>query len=83
MVTYLLFGSNDTEGGAHDFLGAYANRIAANEAALASYPVMSPGMSAWVHIAEFDGVRMKVTHRLNIPGTEWDEIGELVWVAFD
>lgn len=80
---YLLFGANgEGERGAHSFLSAHATREAANAAALALPFVTKGHMSAWVHLAEFDGHAMIVTHWLSIPGTEWAESHELTWIAY-
>ena len=83
-MMYLLFGASDSgEGGAHDFLGVYTSREEAHKDALEFWFVKEPRLSSWCHLAEFDGKAMNVTHWLNIPDTEFDEHGELVWVAID
>ena len=81
---YLLFGASDSgEGGAHDFQGLFTSREEAYEAALELGFVQEPRLSSWVHLAELHGQKMKVTHWLNIPDTEYDEHGELMWVAYE
>jgi hypothetical protein len=83
-MMYMLFGASDSgEGGGHDFISAHQTRDEAHESALNISFVNNPRLSSWVHLAEFDGEHMKVTHWLNIPGTEFDEHGELMWVAYE
>lgn len=70
---WLLFGSNDTEGGAHDFIGAYQNRQAAEDAGIDYWERPEPRLSSWMHLARLDLTtrQMQVIARLNIPGTEY------------
>lgn len=88
IVKYFLFGGwNHTQGGGHDFLGAYDDMASAMLAVRQEKHmreiIEDARLLAWIHLAEFDGESMRVTYWLNIPGTERDETDELEWVRYE
>lgn len=80
---YILFGGHKGyEGGAYDFMGAYDTFEEARDAALQSDIVQDSRLSTQVHMALLKGKRMTLFAKLNIPGTEYDETGELGWTDY-
>lgn len=84
-MLFMLFGHyKEREGGANDFIGSYDSQAAAQEAGMDVDFVDDPRLGAWMHLAEFDGAYMTVTHWLNIPETEQaDDDESLRWVAYE
>jgi hypothetical protein len=80
-MVYMLFGwYKECQGGAFDFIGAYASRDEAKEAGLSHELVRETRMGNGIHLAEWNGATLMVTDWLNIPGTEQAESDELVWM---